>query len=86
MIDPDLLDTYSPEERGMIREALAKLAATGVLMAQRQRLFARVAEGADNEDEKALGDKIISYRKQSHALLALHQQGESILEEIQRED
>lgn len=85
MIDPDLLESYPREIRDSIREAILVLATTGVLEAQRQRLFARVAEGSDNEEEKVLGDKILSYRKQSHALIALQQMGESIKMEIDNE-
>jgi hypothetical protein len=81
MFDPDLIDSYPPETRGMIRQSLALLASTGVLLAQKQRLFARIAEGADNEDEVTLSGRIIVYRREAHALQYLHDQGLEYLEQ-----
>ena len=76
MIDEDLFKSYPVEIQGKIREAIVVLATTGVLNKQRERNFARIAEGADNEDMESLSIKILDYRRQSHGLLSLQQLGE----------
>lgn len=85
MFDPDLIEGLSPDLRESVRQGVLLLASTGVLELQKQRLFARIAEGADNEDKDKLNEQILDYRRQSHGLTALIQFAERIKEEQENE-
>jgi ribosomal protein L6P/L9E len=82
MIDPDLIESYASHTQQDIRNALAVLAQTGVLLAQRDRLAERLLNGSDSEEVGQLAGSIIQYRKTSQALLQLHQFGEQFLAEV----
>lgn len=84
MIDPDLLDEFSNEEQHQIKGAIMTLASSGILLAQKERLFRRIAEGSDTQAVDDIASSILAYRKDSHGLVQLHQQGEEYLQELKK--
>jgi hypothetical protein len=81
MFDPDLIEEQPPEQQAAIRGAVMTLLSTGVLHAQKERLFSRVLHGSDTEDKEALAERILEYRKQTNVLETLIQLGEQYKEE-----
>lgn len=76
-----MIDRHLAESSPKVREALRTLTESNVLLHQRDRMFASLAEGADNEDPDKLATRILEYRWRAHALLELHQLGESLMEQ-----
>ena len=81
MIDRDLIDSMPDDQAKIIRGAIVTLASSGILTAQMQRMFARLAEGNIDQEVADLADNIKDYRFKVAGLRALQQFGESILEE-----
>lgn len=83
MFDPGIIESHP--EREKIREAVATLAATGILNQQREALFARLLNGSASESKENLAEKILEHRKSEHALISLQQLGERIIKEQEDE-
>lgn len=81
MIDSDLIDELEPEMRLAVRQALMSLAHSGILHAQRERLFRRVAHGSDTEDSETVAQAVLNYRRVAHGLESLQQAGDALLKE-----
>lgn len=85
MIDPDLLQQLEPNVRLEVKRAIGLLANCGILLAQKERLLARLAQGSDEEDVEKTAKRVLDYRKQSGWLVGLHQMGESYVKELTNE-
>lgn len=81
MIDRDLIESLDAFNKHEVTNAIAMLAMSGILKLQGERLLAQLAAGSDSESEEAVAKRVLTYRKQAHALLALQQLGESIMKE-----
>lgn len=85
MFDPDLLEELPVDKRELVHQGILLLVSTGVLQLQKQRLFARIAEGADDEDKEKLSERILEYRRESHGIESLIQLGEELKRKLERE-
>lgn len=81
MFDPDLIESYPPETQETIKVAVTSLFSTGVLEAQKERLYGRVLQGSDSEKPEDLVKRILEFRKQSYALTSLIQLATQLITE-----
>lgn len=81
MFDTDILDALEYGVRRQVEEALAVLAESGIIQAQRLRSFTRIADAADQTEVNALASSLENWRKQARLLDSLQTQGESFVKE-----
>lgn len=77
MVDVDLIESAGAE----VKRAFAVIAASGVLQKQIARLAESILEGSDSESPIDIAEKIVNYRRESHALATMQYIGERYNEE-----
>lgn len=82
MIDSDIIDSLDESTRKAVVSALSLIGNSGIIEAQKDRNFATVLAGADNESEDELAKKILAHRRSNVALMTLQLLCDSMQGEI----
>lgn len=78
MFDIGAVESLSPEHQQMARQALMLLNSSGLIEAQQQANFARLAAGSVSESEDDLFERIRWYRYNNGLLETLRDLGEEL--------
>ena len=78
MFDTGAFERLSPEHQQLARQALGLLNSSGLIEAQQQENFARLAAGQHSESEDELFERIRVYRYHNQQLEVLKDFGEEL--------
>lgn len=76
MIDRELVEGLDNEMRDAVISALSLIKESGIIQAQLGRELTRLGQGAPDESDEKLADRIRAYRQRRSLLLALAELGE----------
>lgn len=83
MFDSDLIDELPDVQRDEAKNALARLAASGLIREQRKRLLEQLAAGDAAEPIPFVAQRVLEYRQKDQALQGLEELGNQyLMEEI----